>query len=199
MTRRAGFTLFEVMVAMVVTGVVALLAYGTARAGIDTNERLERYRTNVEAQAIVRALLLDALRHPAEGGGTTMNDTLFVIDDQTSRSGLPVDAVRFYSRGVVPPLGASAYWAVTLAPTEAGIRVLATPVGTGDVAPVDALLTAVHGLNARALSRTADTLWSDRWDVAGRVPAAVAIEFLTEQGTPAAPALVVHAALERVH
>src|SRR6185369_8818132 len=57
MKARGGFTLIEIVVAIVLTSVVALLAYGTAHAGIDTKERIETYRTNVEAQMIVRDLL----------------------------------------------------------------------------------------------------------------------------------------------
>jgi len=36
MRRRAGFTLLEIMVVIVITGVVALIVYGTAAAGFDT-------------------------------------------------------------------------------------------------------------------------------------------------------------------
>jgi prepilin-type N-terminal cleavage/methylation domain-containing protein len=199
MTRRVGFTLLELMVAIVVTSVVALLAYGTARAGYDTNERVERYRTNVEAQAVVRELVLDALRHPVEGGGSAMNDVLFTIEDATSPEGLPMDRVRFLSQGMTPPLGASATWSVTLAASHDGVHLLAVPVGAGEeAAPMDARLTSARGLNVRVLDRTADSVWRDRWDVAGRVPAAVVLEFFSERGTLVAPPLVVHAALESV-
>jgi prepilin-type N-terminal cleavage/methylation domain-containing protein len=197
MMARSGFTLFELLVAIVLAGVVALLAYGTARAGIDTSERLERHRTAVEAQAIVRALLLDALRHPPEGGGAAMNDLLFTIDDAMDGTGLPTDGVHFFSRGISAPLGTAAEWSVTLTPTEAGLRLLAVPAQAGP-APIDMVLPGARGLDARVLSRSADSTWLERWDVPGRVPAAVALQFLSETGTPVAPALVVHAALEVV-
>src|SRR5687768_14558539 len=121
MTRRAGFTLLEVMVAIVITGVVALLAYGTARAGFDTSDRLDRFHTTLEAQMIVRSLLLNALRHPPEGGGAAMNDMLFTIEDRTSAGGVPMDGVRFLSRGITPPLGATEMWSVTVAPSSGGV------------------------------------------------------------------------------
>jgi hypothetical protein len=185
------------MAAIVVTGVVALLAYGTARTGIDTNERLDRVRTAVEAQMIVRTLLLDALRHPPEEGGAAMNDMLFSIDDRTNGEGLPVDEFRFLSRGVIPPLGASGVWTVTLVPTDEGVRIVAT-ANAGGLAPIEALLPEARGLNVRVLYRVDDLDWSDRWDAPGRVPAAVAIDFLTERGTAASPPVVVRAALEEV-
>jgi prepilin-type N-terminal cleavage/methylation domain-containing protein len=198
MTPRRGFTLLEVMVALVVTGIVALLAYGAASAGFDASDRLERYRATVEAQAIVRALLLDALRHLPEGGGAAMNDTLFALHDRASAEGIPSDALRFFSRGVTPPLGASGSWMVTLAPAEEGVRMVAVPIGPGEAAPVSVRLSGARGLDVRLLDRTADSLWLDRWDVAGRVPAAVALEFLSAGGVPVGPPLVVHAALEVV-
>jgi prepilin-type N-terminal cleavage/methylation domain-containing protein len=194
MTRRRGFTLIELMAAIVVTSVVALLAYGTARTGIDTSERLDRRRSAIEAQMIVRSLLLDALRHPPEEGGASMNDMLFSIDDRTNGEGLPVDEVRFVSRGVIPPLGATSMWTVTLVPTDEGVRMVAVSNANG-AAPIDALLPGARGLNARVLYRVEDLDWSDRWDAPGRVPAAIALDFLTEQGTAASPPLVVRAAL----
>jgi prepilin-type N-terminal cleavage/methylation domain-containing protein len=66
MMRRRGLTLLELMVAITVTGIVALLAYGSAQAGFDTDERLARVGETSEAEAQFRALVSDALRHPVE-------------------------------------------------------------------------------------------------------------------------------------
>ena len=45
---KRGFTLLELLVAIVLAGIVALLVYGTASAGRDTEVRLrERRRTSV--------------------------------------------------------------------------------------------------------------------------------------------------------
>jgi prepilin-type N-terminal cleavage/methylation domain-containing protein len=198
MNRRSGFTLFEVLVAIVLTGIVALLAYGTAQAGMDTRERLERFRETVQARMIVRSLLLDALRHPPEGGGLSMNDTLFRMADWTDAAGAPADDLHFFSHGVIEPQGASATWAVSVAVTEAGLRVHAAAIDSTAVLPLDILLPGVHGLNVRVLQRTADSTWHDVWDAPGRVPAAVSLEFFSAPGRVMAPPLVVHAALEPV-
>jgi prepilin-type N-terminal cleavage/methylation domain-containing protein len=195
---RRGFTLLELLVALVITSVVALLAYGTARAGMDTSERLERHRAAVEGQALLRALLLDALRHPTEGGGLAMDDTLFVLEDAVSTEGVPLDAVQFFTRGITPPLGATDTWLVTLSPTAEGLHMHAVPQGLRKATPIDALLANARGLNVRVLGRTADSVWSDRWDVAGRVPAAVALEFFDARGARFAAPLIVHGALEVV-
>jgi prepilin-type N-terminal cleavage/methylation domain-containing protein len=197
MMRCRGFTLLEVMAAIVITGVVALLVFGTARAGIDTDQRLERFRTGLESQAILRSLLVDALRHPVEGGGAAMNDTLFTIADAVRANGLPADELRFLSRGIAPPFGASPIWSVTLIPGDSGLRLLARPAD-GSTSGISAALPLAWGLNVRVLARTADSAWSDVWDAPGRVPAAVALEFLTAEGAPAGPPLLVHSALEVV-
>jgi prepilin-type N-terminal cleavage/methylation domain-containing protein len=198
MMRRPGFTLIEVMAAIVITGVVAVLVFGTARLGIDTDERLERYRMDLEARAIVRTLLVDALRHPVEGGGAAMNDTLFAIADAVQVDGLSVDGLYFVSRGVATPLGASATWAVSLVPVDSGIRFRAVPAAESNAGGIETLLTSVRGLNVRVLSRSADSAWSDVWDAPGRVPAVVVLEFLRADGAPAGPPVVVHSALEPV-
>ena len=197
MNRRGGFTLLELMVAVVLTSVVTLLAYATVRGGLDTSERLERHRTTVGAEIVVRAMLFDALRHLPEGGGAAMNDVLFEIENRTNDAGLPSDVVRFLSRGVTSPAGASATWSVSLAPSEAGVRFVAVPVNPGTGAPIDALLVGARGLSARVLVRSGDSAWLDEWDAPGRVPAAVALEFLSERGVPMTP-LIVQAALEGV-
>ncbi len=198
MTRRAGFTLFELLVALVLTGVVTLLAWGTARAGLDTRDRLQQYRATVETRMIVRTLLVDALRHPPESGGAAMNEALFLLVDRQGPDGLPQDEVAFHSRGLFPPRGGSAEWLVTLLPSAEGLRVRAAPPNSAPDAPIDAVLADVHGMDVRVLDRSASVAWDDRWDVLGRVPAAVAIEFFTANGTAAGPPLVVHAALDVV-
>jgi prepilin-type N-terminal cleavage/methylation domain-containing protein len=191
-----GFTVLEVMVALVVTGVVSLLAFGTLSTALDGEEQLERHRDVAEAQMIVRALLVDALRHPPEEGGAAMNEMLLEIDDQVDPRGLPVDALRFRTRGMTHPLGASREWIVELAATPMGLRLLARPGADGDAAPVETLLGGVAGLDVRVLPRIDEPIWSERWESPGRVPAAVALDFLTETGEPASPALVVRAGWE---
>jgi prepilin-type N-terminal cleavage/methylation domain-containing protein len=198
MKARGAFTLLEVVVVIAITGIVALVAYGTAAAGFDTDRRLERVRTGIEARAIIRDLLVDALRHPSPGGGSAMNDVLFEIDDAVDARGRPTDAVRFRSRGLTSLGGATASWAVTLEPRAAGLRVRAEPIGSSGAVAWDAVLADVRGLDVRVRSRTDDSLWSDGWDALGRTPAAVRLEFLAESGAPAGPPLVVHTALEAV-
>lgn len=172
---RDGFTLLEVMVAIVLTSIISLLVYGSARTGIDTGERLERFRAATSAQITVRNVLTDALRHPPEEGGIAMNDLLFVLEDRTQPDGTPADAIAFSSKGRT----------YTLEATGQGV-VLATPER-------NIVLPAVRGLDVRVMNHADDAAWLERWESPGRVPAAVAIQFV---GADALAPVVVRAALE---
>jgi prepilin-type N-terminal cleavage/methylation domain-containing protein len=61
MTRPAGFTLLEVMVAVVLTGTVALLAHQLFAAAVDGGRRLEQARRRLDREGNARAFLRDAL------------------------------------------------------------------------------------------------------------------------------------------
>ncbi|MGZ8470574.1 MAG: PulJ/GspJ family protein, partial [Gemmatirosa sp.] len=67
MSARRGFTLLEVMVALVVSAMVVTLAYGAAQAGFDTEARLREGQAAARATTAWRALLGDALRHVERG------------------------------------------------------------------------------------------------------------------------------------
>jgi prepilin-type N-terminal cleavage/methylation domain-containing protein len=177
--KRPGFTLLEVMVAIVLTSAISLLVYGTARAGIDTNERLAEVRAHTTEQIAVRNLLTDVLRHPAEEGGASMNELLFDLQNRVTSTGLPFDLLSVVSANNV---------VLTVEATEAGVVVSS--------AGARQRLTSTRGLNVRFLDRADDARWLDGWDIPGRVPAAVSIEFLTADGQPALAPIIVRTALE---
>jgi prepilin-type N-terminal cleavage/methylation domain-containing protein len=60
-TRRAGFTLLEVLVAVVLTGTVALLAHQLFAAAVDGSRRVEQARRRLDREGNARAFLRDAL------------------------------------------------------------------------------------------------------------------------------------------
>src|SRR2546430_16640617 len=62
MSRPSGFTLLEVMLAIVLTGVVALLAYGAAQVSYDAHARLSADLRALQEARALRELLQDALR-----------------------------------------------------------------------------------------------------------------------------------------
>jgi len=60
--RASGFTLLEVMVAIVLTGLVVLLAYGAAQVSYDAHARLRADVDALQEAQALRELLQDALR-----------------------------------------------------------------------------------------------------------------------------------------
>ena len=51
MRPRQAFTLLELIVSITVAGIIALLAYGSARAGFDTRDAIARHRDDRECDA----------------------------------------------------------------------------------------------------------------------------------------------------
>src|SRR3712207_3074218 len=96
-----GFTLVELMIVIVITSIIALLAYGSARGAFDTDERLARARADVEGAGAMRALVSDALRHAVPA--VSDDQLAFELERGVAASGLPADRVRFVSRGVAQP------------------------------------------------------------------------------------------------
>ena len=191
MTRR-GFTLVEVMLALVVTGVVVLLAYGVARAGIDTEARLARADADARAVLAARTLLHDALRHTASGASA--DDSVFVLDAATDARGRRVDRLRFLSYGVVPPLGAGPRWAVSAAVTPSGLEILAVPTDARAGGAVRVVVPGVASLRATALAPGGG--WADAWPRVQSAPLAVRVVLAASLGRALGPALVARTRLE---
>ena len=196
MTARRGFTLLELIVSIAVAGVIALLVYGSAAAGLDTRDALDRYRAGNEAEMRARLLLADALRHATDevDGGEA-----FVLVDATDARGLPADQLTFATRGVTPPLGATARWAVTLVPTTAGLAIRATPLADSSRGPrpaaISAVLADIRGIDVGAAS-LANASWAPIWASAAQLPSAVRITLFDAAGAPVGAALVVRVGLE---
>jgi prepilin-type N-terminal cleavage/methylation domain-containing protein len=198
MTGRHGFTLLELIVSIAVAGIIALLVYGSAQAAFDTRERLRHYRATSEAELRARTLLADALRHASDEANVGAD--AFAIENAIDASGRPIDRLTFLSRGVTPPLGASALWRVDVGISTEGLRIDATPlVDGGDVtsqsAPVTALIPSIRALDVQAMP-VGDPSWVAAWPSIRQLPAAVRIALRgpdAEVGTP----LIVGVGLER--
>jgi prepilin-type N-terminal cleavage/methylation domain-containing protein len=192
-SRRAGFTLLELMVAITVAGVVALLAFGSASAGLDSSDRLQHARAAAGDAAVMRSMLNDALRHPAEFSRS--DETVFALDAANAGDGVPRDRVRFLSRGVMPPLGGSTIWQVMLEPTDDGIRFSAWPVEGNPQGGIRTTIRGMRGVMVRVMS-LGEPVWSRQWTNPTVMPAAVEITLVPRAGVvPPAP-LVVRTGLE---
>ena len=179
---RHGFTLLEVLVALVVTSVVVTLAFGSARAGLDVRERLDRVRAEESGATALRETLHDALRHAETGTG--LDDTTFVLAPLAGR-----DLLRVVTRGVRPPLGTGGRWAVAIAVERDTLVLRAAPLDDTPGAPLRLVAPGIASAEVRVLDR-AGAAWLDAWERASTPPAAVTVRFLDARGRDALPALV---------
>ncbi len=187
MTLRRGFTLIEVMIALVIGGVVVVLAYSTLRAGLDVEDRVAAARDADESTTALRALLTDAIRHAVAGDARDMKG-LHTESDGTGRA----TRLSFISRGITAPLGGSAAWQVGLSTDSSGVVLDAA---TLDASRAPLRLTA-RGTRTFAVRFLAieDATWRTQWDDPARLPAAVEVRFLDASGHDTMAALVARTA-----
>ncbi len=185
---KRGFTLVEVIVAMLLTGVVALLAYGSMQAGFDSSDRISAYRSGAEAEALTRSILIDALRHPAEapsGGPRSLQLSAVAVDGTTS------NVLSFVTRGVIPPLGASSLWMMTVGPSPSGLSLSAKSLDDPSQPDINAVLGSVRRLRVRVLRSTEGAVWENAWNSQREIPAAIEIVFIDSAGRESGPAMLV--------
>ncbi len=172
---RRGFTLIEIVVALVITGVVALTSYAALDAGIGTRQRIDGPLRDRESTQLARTMLEDALRHVVDRG---LEGEAFARNE-----GGAGDVLAFNTRGIVAPLGGSALWRVEMR----GGTLRALPVD--EPGPeLRAELTDVRAIEVA-------TLGPDGWrrDAAplDRMPDAVRVDFVTRAGAPPLAPVVV--------
>jgi prepilin-type N-terminal cleavage/methylation domain-containing protein len=192
--RRAGFTLIEVMVSIVVTGLVVSLAYAATQAGFDTESRLIQHRAGSEREVAVRALLTDALRHQVDGvrGG----EAVFALVDRSAVDGSSADSLHLVTRGIVAPLGTSRVWSLSAWRTGDTLQVEAHAVGADASAPpLHARLGGVRAFDVEALGRGLASSWRGDWPDDDVSPDAVALTLAHAEGAPTR--IVVRRGLER--
>src|SRR5947199_10087124 len=131
-TRASGFTLLEVMVAIVLTGLVVLLAYGAAQVSYDAHARLRADVDALQEAQALRELLQDALRSaraPQRPG-----DPRFTLH---------AGRLSFVTAGGGPPLDPDYDWLLTIGVGSGGLELSAIPVGRAPAAVVATSLPTV--------------------------------------------------------
>jgi prepilin-type N-terminal cleavage/methylation domain-containing protein len=195
MSRRAGFTLIEVLVSIVLTAVVSLLVYGAVQAARDTQTRIAE-----EQKSLLSALTMRLLLEGAVAGAHTAfvtGDTIFVLENRVSARGIPQDRATFVASGNLPPLSAGTDWIVTLESTPQGLRLVGRPMGIRGPARLLAQLPGVTGLSVRVQHLDLGPNWSDEWPSPAVLPEAVEMVYWTEGGPVGVP-LTVSLALGRL-
>ncbi len=193
MSNQRGFTLIEVTIAMVVSGVVALLAYGSLQAGLDAGGRIQMHRQDVESLALLRSIVVDALRHPASASAPVASS--FSLS-RGEGGGLNDDRLQFVSRGVSPPHGAGALWNVVLEPTPDGLRFSASPLEATPELPIVSVVAAVRGMRVRVMAPASNFEWIGSWEAGSRVPHAIELRFFDRDNREIGAPTVVVTAME---
>jgi prepilin-type N-terminal cleavage/methylation domain-containing protein len=158
-----GFTLLEILVAVVLTSFIALIAYGALHVSLGARDRLGAALAVQQRARVTRELLVDVLRNtrtPQRQGDTTFT--------------LAGDTLTFIAAGGGPPLDADCDWRVTITPGAGGLMFNATPVGRSPAAVVAFRLPGVTRMDARVLAPTGDK-WLETWSASLVTPRAVAI------------------------
>jgi len=162
-TRASGFTLIEVMVAIVLTGLVVLLAYGAAQVSYDAQARLRADIGALQEARALRALLQDALRSartPQRPG-----DPRFTLH---------AGRLSFVTAGGGPPFDPDYDWLVTIELGAGGLEFSAIPVGRAPATVVTFRVPGVTRWDVRALAPS-QPQWLEEWPQTTLLPRAVAI------------------------
>ena len=175
MTARRGFTLIEMMIALVIGSVVVVLAYATLRAGMDVQSRVTAAREADQTTVAFRAILNDALRHAVTGDARDSGG-LRTVTDASGRTTRLV----FVSRGITAPLGGSDAWQIGLSADSTGVILDATALDSAR-APLRLLARGPQAFAVRFLALD-DQRWRTQWNDPTRLPEAVEVSFLDAQG-----------------
>lgn len=193
---RAAFTLVEVMIALVVSGLVASLAYAAAQAGFDTEARVTELRDDVARDGVVRGVLADALRHQVDGvrGGAEV----FALHDLVDAEGRAADSLTVITRGIESPMGASATWQVVAWRDGDTLRIAGIPLDAGVSTPAFVMaLGDVNRFDVQALGRGLAARWQESWPERDQAPDAFALQLAHTDARSSSEPLVVRRGLER--
>jgi prepilin-type N-terminal cleavage/methylation domain-containing protein len=176
-TRASGFTLLEVLVAIVLASIVALVAYGAAQVSFDVRARLGGALRAQQSARATRELLQDALRN-ARRAPQGPEDTTFVLHE---------GRLTFVSAGAGPPFDPDYDWRITIEPDSGGLALVAIPVGRAPAAEVAFRLPGVTQWGVQVLTPD-EPRWVREWPATPNMPCAIAIT-LWNRAEPVGPPL----------
>jgi prepilin-type N-terminal cleavage/methylation domain-containing protein len=193
MVRRLGFTLLELLIALVVTAVAVTIAGSALRTASIAGARVEAHRDTLEHDARLRATLTDMLRHAPSA--ESVEEPLLQIDQDAAGG----ERLTFLSKGVRPPYGTGDTWRVTVSVSAAGLTLDARPIGASlDATALHSVHPSVTTLSIRVLEQAtpqatsqagtvATAGWRRDWPLNTSRPAMIAFDF----GQGAKPPLIV--------
>lgn len=193
MSRRSGFTLLEVAIALSLTAMASGVAAGALWAARRTSEVQSRFATEEATGMRWRALLTDMLRHAPSA--ERVNEPLLTLRETEYGPEL-----RFLSQGVVEPFGTGAIWAIVVREDRLGVLLEAEPLGIPSATMPDgthppallARVPAFHALQIELLEPDAggagvrsgasggvndNARWRTDWPLAQMRPSAITIRW----------------------
>lgn len=198
MTRRRGFTLLEVIVAITVTGLSLTTAGMALSAARTTAARIQAHEAHTEADSRVRALLTDMLRHAPLA--EQVDEPLLVVD-RVAGTPRGTPRLRFLSTGVREPYGTGAVWQVEVGVHDSTLVVRASPTGRDiGASPLVARLSPITQFEVRLLEHAtamASPTWRADWPIAQDRPRVIELTWSHASDRIAVPLRVVLAPLDR--
>jgi prepilin-type N-terminal cleavage/methylation domain-containing protein len=128
----AGFTLFEVMVALMLTSLIAMLAYAAAQVSFDARALLAADLREMQSSRGARQIVSDALRNAQPPQRP---------DDPGFQ--LRAERLTFVAAGGAPPLDPDYDWLISIGPAGAEIEFVAKPLGRAPPTEVSFALPGV--------------------------------------------------------
>lgn len=175
-SRRRGFTLLELMLALTLTAIAAGTAGVALSAARHASTRVAEHRRVGEADTRFRSLLADMLRHaPA---AEQVSEPLLTISRDVAGTTL-----QFLSQGVRPPFGTGPVWRVQLRQERAGLLLHASVLADdAREVPVIMQLEGATAFDVVVLERARGfeaASWRADWPVAQSRPTAVGVSWST--------------------
>ena len=165
------------MIAVVLTSVVALMAYAAAQVSVEAGMVLQDGLRVVSGERAARQTLMDLLHNARPP--LSRADTGLVLAG---------DTLRFTAAGA-PPLDPEYDWRVDMAPSGEGLRITARTLGRGPAARATLRLAHVTRWQVHVLPPRASE-WLDAWVAGPVLPDAVGITLWSGERRLGAPLTV---------
>jgi hypothetical protein len=166
------------MVALLLTSVVALMAYAAAHLSLETRARLDEELATVQRTRILREVLQDALRNARPP--QRLGDTTF---------GLADGRLMFIAAGAGPPFDPDYDWRITVEADPGGLELVGASVGPAPAARVAIRVPGVTRCDVQVLAPHGSE-WVSEWPPTTVMPRAIAVTLL-HQDVPVGPPLEV--------
>ena len=156
---RAGFTLFEVIVALMLTSLIAMLAYASAQVSFDARTLLVTDLRDLQGSRAARQILSDALRNAEPP--QRPEDPGFELRE---------NRMTFVAAGGAPPLDPDYDWFIAIGPADDRVTFTAKPLGRAPAAEVS---FALPGVTRWEVLVPGQNEWVREWPNGTMMPRAV--------------------------